>query len=61
MITSNGISRTNAAIVGILFIIGTATGIVAAMIGKTILDAPDYLAGISTHASQVIPCLFNPL
>ena len=46
-------SRTTAAIVGVLFIIGTVTGVIAAIIGKPILDAPDYLTNISANVSQI--------
>lgn len=46
---SAGESRANAAIVGVLFIIGTATGIAAAVLSKPLLDAPDYLSAIATH------------
>ncbi len=50
----HGTSRTNAAIVGVLFISATVTGTIAAGIGKPILDAPDYLTSISANASQII-------
>lgn len=35
-----GTSRASAAIVGALFIIGTATGVIAAILSSPILDAP---------------------
>lgn len=47
-------NRMNAAIVGVLFIIGTVTGTIAAIIGNPILDAPDYLTSISANESQII-------
>lgn len=47
-------NRMNAAIVGVLFIIGTVTGAIAAIIGNPILDAPDYLTSISANESQII-------
>lgn len=47
-------SRTTAAIVGVLFIIGTVSGTVAAIIGNPILDAPDYLTRISANEGQII-------
>lgn len=47
-------NRMYAVIVGVLFIIGTVTGTIAAIIGKPILDAPDYLTNISTNESQII-------
>jgi hypothetical protein len=49
-----GTDRMNAAIVGVLFIIGTVTGAIAASIGNPILDAPDYLTNISANESQII-------
>jgi len=49
-----GTNRMNAAIVGVLFIIGTVTGAIAASIGNPILDAPDYLTNISANESQII-------
>ena len=51
-------NRTNAVIVGVLFIIGTVTGVIAAIIGKPILDAPDYLTNISANESQIITVTF---
>ena len=47
-------SRMNAVVVGVLFIIGTVTGAIAAAIGNPILDAPDYLTSISANESQII-------
>jgi hypothetical protein len=47
-------NRMNAVIVGVLFIIGTVTGAIAAISGKPILDAPDYLTTISANESQII-------
>jgi hypothetical protein len=47
-------TRTNAVIVGVLFIIGTVTGTVAALTGIPILNAPDYLTSISANESQII-------
>ncbi len=47
-------NRMCAVIVGGLFIIGTVTGAIAAIIGKPILDAPDYLLKISAKESQII-------
>jgi hypothetical protein len=44
----------NAVIVGVLFIIGTLTGTIAAIISKPILDAPDYLTNISANQTQII-------
>ena len=55
---NSGTNRMNAVIVGVLFIIGTATGVIAAIIGKPILDAPDYLTNISANESQIIIVAF---
>lgn len=49
-----GTDRRTAAIVGILFIIGTVSGVIGALIGKPILDAPDYLAQISANEGRII-------
>jgi hypothetical protein len=54
----HGTSRTNAAIVGVLFIIGTATGTIAAMLGRPILNAPDYLSKIVANESTVLSGAF---
>jgi hypothetical protein len=54
MHTSIGISRVNAAIVGVLLIIGTATGIMAAVISSPILDSPDYLSRIAANQGTII-------
>jgi hypothetical protein len=50
----HGTDRKTAAVVGVLFIIGTVTGAIAASIGNPILDAPDYLTNISANESQII-------
>jgi hypothetical protein len=47
-------NRIYTVIVGVLFIIGTVTGTIAAIISKPILDAPDYLIKISAKESQII-------
>lgn len=47
-------NRINAVTVGVLFIIGTVTGTIAAIIGNPILGAPDYLTNISANESQII-------
>jgi hypothetical protein len=51
-------TRWNAIIVGVLFIIGTVTGVIAAIIGKPILDAPDYLTNISANENQIVIMTF---
>ena len=50
--------RTNAAVVGVLFLIGTVTGTLAAMIGKPILDAPDTLTRMAAHEGQILVAAF---
>jgi hypothetical protein len=47
-------SRVTARVVGVLFIIGTVSGVFGAAIGKPILDAPDYLTRISANEGQII-------
>ena len=47
-------TRINAAIVGVLFIIGTVSGVIAASIGNPIVDAPDYLTKISVSEGTMI-------
>jgi Domain of unknown function (DUF4386) len=46
--------RMNAAIVGVLFIIGTVSGVLSAGVLKPFLDAPDYLVQFSANQNQVI-------
>jgi len=50
--------RKTAAIVGVLFIIGTVSGTIAAVIGNPILNAPDYLTTISTNEGQILIATF---
>jgi hypothetical protein len=57
-VSTQGTNRMNAVIVGVLFIIGTVTGVLAATIGKPILDSPDYLTNISANESQIIIVTF---
>jgi hypothetical protein len=49
-----GTNRLNAVIVGVLFIIATVAGTIAASIGNPILDAPDYLTKISANEGTII-------
>lgn len=56
--TSRDTGRVNATIVGVLFIIGTATGVIAAMLGKPILEAPDYLSVIAAHEGTMLSVAF---
>jgi hypothetical protein len=50
--------KKTAAVVGGLFIIGTVTGTLAAIMSKPTLDAPDYLIKISANESQTIIATF---
>jgi hypothetical protein len=49
-----GANRKTAAVVGVLFIIGTVSGALGAVIGKPILDAPDYLSELSANEGQML-------
>jgi len=49
-----GTDRKAAAVVGVLFIIGTVSGVLGAVIGKPILDAPDYLSKLSANEGQML-------
>jgi len=50
----DGTNRKTATIVGVLFIIGTVSGVLAASLGAPILNAPDYLIKISLNEGQII-------
>jgi hypothetical protein len=45
--------RKTATIIGVLFIIGTVSGALSIVATDSILSAPDYLARIATHESQM--------
>ena len=47
-------NRMAGTIVGVLFIIGTVSGVMSAAIGKPILNPPDYLIRISANEGQII-------
>ena len=47
-------NRKTAIIVGILFIIGTLSGILSGIVTGSILDAPDYLVQINANETQII-------
>jgi hypothetical protein len=47
-------NRINTTIVGVLFIIGTVSGTVAASIGRPVLGASDYLIKISASESRIM-------
>ncbi len=46
--------RLNAAIAGVLFIIGTASGVLSAAIGKPLVDAPDYLGKLASNEGTIL-------
>jgi hypothetical protein len=48
-----GTNRWNAGIAGVLFIIGTVSGVISAVISMPVLNAPDYLFAIPANQSQV--------
>jgi hypothetical protein len=50
----HGTSRTNAAIVGVLFIIGTVSGVLMFPVLGNTLNAPDHLTAISTNEGRMI-------
>jgi Domain of unknown function (DUF4386) len=45
--------RNTARIVGVLYIIGTVSGVLSVAVTHSILGASDYLARIATHRSQM--------
>jgi hypothetical protein len=47
-------NRTTARIVGILFIIGTAAGVLSVLVTQPVLGSPDYLAKIAAHENQIV-------
>ena len=51
-------NRMNAILVGVLFIIATVAGTIAASIGNPIVDAPDYLTKISANENTIITDAF---
>jgi len=50
--------RKTAMIVGVLFIIGTVSGILSAVFTGSILDAPDYLAQVAANEPKMITGAF---
>lgn len=46
--------RKTAIIVGVLYIIGTVTGVLSVVFTKSVLDAQDYLAKIAANGNQII-------
>ena len=51
-------NRSTAVIVGILFIIGTASGILSAVFTGSILGAPDFLVQIAANKTQMVTGAF---
>jgi hypothetical protein len=47
-------SRKTAVIVGVLFIIGTLTGVLSVVLTGPILNGPDFLASVAANENQVI-------
>lgn len=51
---SQGTDKTAATLVGILYIVGTVTGVLSVVFTGSTLDGPDYLVNITANANQVI-------
>ena len=51
-------NRSTAVIVGVLFIIGTVSGILSAVVTGSILSAADYLTQVATNETQIITGAF---
>jgi hypothetical protein len=49
-----GTNRATPTIVGLLYIIGTVTGVLSVVVTKPVLDAPDYLAKVAANGNQII-------
>ena len=52
--SKNGIFRKNATIAGILYIVGTVSGILSLVFTGPVLESSDYLTQISMHPNQII-------
>jgi hypothetical protein len=48
-----GANRLNAGIAGVLFIIGTVSGVISAVTGMPVLNAPDYLLKLAAHQNLI--------
>jgi hypothetical protein len=53
-----GTNRSTSTIVGVLFIIGTASGILSAVLTGSILGDPDYLVQVAANETQMITGAF---
>ena len=53
-VSHHGTHRTNAAIVGVLFILGTVPALLSLPLMVNTVNAPDHLTAISTNAGQMI-------
>jgi len=53
-VRSHETNRKSAAVVGVLFIIGTVAGVLGAVIAVPILGAPDYLSKLSANEGQML-------
>ena len=51
---SQGTDRKAAALVGILYIVGTVTGVLSVVFTGSTLDGPDYLVNIAADADQMV-------
>ena len=51
---SHGTHRTNAAIVGVLFILGTVPALLSLPLASNTVNAPDHLSAISTNEGQML-------
>lgn len=49
-----GTNRKTAIMVGVLYIVGTVSGILSLVFTGSILEKPDYLVQVSTHPNQII-------
>src|SRR5512137_1298813 len=50
----HGTSKTNAAVVGVLFILGTVPALLSLPLALNTVSAPDHLTAISTNEGQMI-------
>jgi hypothetical protein len=49
-----GTNRKTAAVVGVLFIIGTVSGVLGAVLGEPVLGTPDYLSKLSANEGSML-------